>query len=164
MTYHSNASAVEYGKPLAKPLAFRMTMSRGVTMRGLGEPMSYQSMYARRHPEGVPNPYEPAVELYPNYVHGSDYTRPYFGEPYLAQPYNVLEGLGASDVATLAAQYQSQKNLAMVYAAGASASALGLLAFIGAPSGMKTKAVAGGALVGALCGVLSAVMVFGQME
>jgi hypothetical protein len=122
-------------------------------------------MYSRRGPEGVPNPYEPAIEIYPNYVHGSDYTRPYFGEPYLVQPYNVLEGLGVeTDIVAAEAKYNAMKRGALVAGTAASAGLLGLLAVVGAPAGMRVKAAVGGVVIGALCGGLSAFLVFGQME
>lgn len=54
-----------------------------------------KSIYnAAEYPEGVLNPYTPAVHPYPSFQHGPDYTRPYFGMPYVRQPFNVLSGLG----------------------------------------------------------------------
>ena len=116
-------------------------------VRGLGETMSYQSMYSRRGPEGVPNPYEPAIEIYPNYVHGSDYTRPYFSEPYLVQPYNVLEGLGAAS--------SEQRTMGVLKGAGAGAAVLGLMAAVAVPE-RRGRALLTGVILGGLVGVMSA--------
>jgi hypothetical protein len=74
------------------------------------------SMYnAAEYPQGVPNPDVPDVSLYPTYEHGPDYTRAVFGEPFVRQPFNVMNGLGQSyawrttqDQATLAAQRYPQ--------------------------------------------------------
>lgn len=54
-----------------------------------------KSIYnAAEYPQGVPNPYTPAVHPFPSFQHGADYTRPVFGMPWVPQPFNVLSGLG----------------------------------------------------------------------
>jgi len=47
-----------------------------------------------RYPEGVPNPWTPAVHPYPSVHHGPNYVRPVFDMTFSDNPYNVLEGLG----------------------------------------------------------------------
>lgn len=57
-----------------------------------------RSIYnAAEYPEGVPNPYTPAVHPYPSFQHGADYTRPVFGMPWVPQPFNVLSGVGQAE-------------------------------------------------------------------
>lgn len=51
---------------------------------------------AAEYPQGVLSPYSGQVHPYPTTKHGPDYTRPFFGMPYVRQPYNVLSGVGAA--------------------------------------------------------------------
>lgn len=101
----------------------------------------------KQYPEGVPNPFEPMVETYPNYVHGSDYTRPYFAEPWMEQPYNVLEGLGAIT--------PQERRKGVLSGAAVGAAALGLLAAI-AVKEQPARAALTGMVLGGLVGVAAA--------
>lgn len=101
------------------------------------------------YPEGVPNPYEPAIEVYPNYVHGSDYTRAYFSEPWVQQPYNVLRGLGEPTPTAVA------RRQGLLAGAAVGAGALGLLAAI-AVKQQPLRAALTGVVLGGLVGIASA--------
>ena len=48
----------------------------------------------RLYPEGVPNPWTPAVHPYPSVHQGPNYVRPVFDMTFSERPYNRLEGLG----------------------------------------------------------------------
>lgn len=114
-------------------------------LKGLGDSMSMYNPH--RYPEGVPNPFEPAVEVYPNYVHGSDYTRPYFAQPYQPQPYNVVSGLGEIE--------RAARTKSVLAGAGAGAAALAVLAAV-AVDARKGRAIATGAVLGGLVGLAAA--------
>lgn len=101
----------------------------------------------RTYPEGVPNPFEPMVETYPNYVHGSDYTRAYFAEPWVPQPYNVLEGIGAVT--------PQERRKGILSGAAVGGVALGLLAAI-AVKQQPARAALTGVILGGLVGVAAA--------
>lgn len=120
-------------------------------MHGMYNPAEY--------PEGVPSPYDPVVEVYPNYVHGSNYTRAYFSEPWSQQPYNVLHGLGDAS-----AVYQVKKRRAMLMGSAGSAALLGIIGALGAPKGRRAMGAAAGAVAGGICGVLASTLVFMEME
>lgn len=56
------------------------------------------------NPQGVPNPWEPAVHPYPSYEHGPDYTRPVFSMPFVNRPYNV-RGVSGTELTRKSAAY-----------------------------------------------------------
>ncbi len=110
---------------------------------------------AAEYPQGVPNPDYPDVNLYPTYEHGPDYTRPVFGEPWMRQPFNVMNGLGAW--AERKPFYQ-----APAYWKGVGA-AVGLgvvLAAVGAPMGRKPAAIAQAAVAFGLVGIVAAAVTY----
>lgn len=108
---------------------------------------------AAEYPQGVPNPNYPDVNLYPTYEHGPDYTRPVFGMPWMRMPYNVLSGVGQTN---LLEEHKANERTAFWKGVGAAAGVGALLAFVAAPSGRKGKQVAMAAVSFALVGAVGA--------
>lgn len=134
-------------------------MRRNGKLLGLG---TRWNVYDGPGPEGVPNPYVPQIELYPSYVHGADYTRPVFSMPFYRNPYNVLNGLGATaEEALVEAEGKSlsseldQQEAAIFGGALAGALALGALgAIIGGIAAPPHRNAGSGILIGAIGGGL----------
>lgn len=134
---------------------------------------------AAEYPQGVPNPDYPDVNLYPTYEHGPDYTRPVFGEPWMRQPFNVMNGLGQNDSfvwkttedrARLAAQryprfaglgQREPFYMAQPYWKGVgAAAALGVLLAAMSPMARKPRDMAQAAVAFGLVGVVAAAVTY----
>jgi hypothetical protein len=132
-------------------------MARRRNIAGLGRTTRW-NVYDGPGPEGVPNPYVPQIELYPSYVHGADYTRPVFAQPFFLNPHNVLNGLGAEEELLYAQDdplRQAQNQTAVMAGAVAGATALALIGgIIGGLASPGHRNAGTGILLGALGGGL----------
>lgn len=118
---------------------------------------------ALRYPEGVPNPFVPMVETYPNYVHGPDYTRAEFGAQYVVNPFAVnlyapykgdIRGLGAVSDAQLADMHGLFLG---TLAGGATLASLAFFASMSAKN-MSTKQMLGATAVAGLIGAVASLI------
>jgi len=129
----------------------------GLFSGALGEtPRSRARRWHRRHrnmqrmmlspyaaSDGVPNPFAPQVELYPNFVHGPDYSRPEFHFPKVRRNLDVLSGLGAEP----GSRTEFIVKVSLLGAVGG-----GIMGAITGAIAAKSKSTGQGALRGALAG------------